>query len=97
MLAVVSIPLSLSHRLAHRNNFLTEISTSSRGNYGNHTDGTCVECQRIAHTVERRTCGLVVGVSVQMVLTLLRLAIGAWSVNVHEAQPAQDIPLGTGV
>ncbi len=32
-----------------------------------------------------------------MVLTLLRLAIGAWSVNVHEAQPAQGIPLGTGV
>lgn len=32
-----------------------------------------------------------------MVLTLLGLAIGAWSVNVHEAQPAQGIPLGTGV
>lgn len=41
--------------------------------------------------------GFVVGVSVQMVLTLLGLAIGAWSVNLNEAQPAQGIPLGTGV
>ncbi len=41
--------------------------------------------------------GFVVGVSVQMVLTLLGLAIGAWSVDLHESQPAQGIPLGTGI
>ena len=41
--------------------------------------------------------GFVVGVTVQMVLTLLGLAIGAWSVNLHDAQPAQGTPLGTGV
>ncbi|MCC2643227.1 MAG: conserved rane protein of unknown function [Nitrospira sp.] len=41
--------------------------------------------------------GFVVGVSVQMVLTLLGLAIGAWSINLHESQPTQGIPLGTGI
>ena len=38
-----------------------------------------------------------VGVSVQMVLTLLGLAFGAWSINLHESQPAQGIPLGSGI
>ena len=41
--------------------------------------------------------GFVVGVSVQMVLTLLGLAFGAWSINLHESQPAQGIPLGSGI
>jgi len=41
--------------------------------------------------------GLVVGISVQIALTLLGLAIGAWSVDLRESQPAQGIPLGTGI
>jgi hypothetical protein len=41
--------------------------------------------------------GLTVGIAVQMVLTLLGLAIGAWSVDLRDAQPAQGIPLGTGL
>ncbi len=41
--------------------------------------------------------GFVVGVAVQMVLTLLGIAIGAWSINLHETQAAQGIPLGTGI
>ena len=41
--------------------------------------------------------GFVVGVTVQMVLTLLGLAIGAWTIDLHESQPAQGIPLGTGI
>jgi hypothetical protein len=41
--------------------------------------------------------GFVVGVSVQIVLTLLGLAIGAWSIDLHESQPAEGIPLGTGI
>jgi hypothetical protein len=41
--------------------------------------------------------GLVVGIAVQMVFTLLGLAIGAWSIDLKEAQPAGGIPLGTGI
>lgn len=41
--------------------------------------------------------GFVVGISVQLVLTFLGLAIGAWSINLHESQPAQGVPLGTGI
>lgn len=41
--------------------------------------------------------GFVVGVAVQMVLTLLGLAIGAWSIDLHESHTAQGIPLGTGI
>ena len=41
--------------------------------------------------------GFVVGVAVQMVLTLLGIAIGAWSINLHDTQTAQGIPLGTGI
>lgn len=41
--------------------------------------------------------GLVVGIALQMVLTLLGLAIGAWSIDLKEAQPAGGIPLGTGL
>jgi hypothetical protein len=41
--------------------------------------------------------GFVVGISVQMVLTLLGLAIGAWSVDLRDSHPAQGIPIGTGI
>ena len=41
--------------------------------------------------------GFIVGISVQMVLTLLGLAVGAWAINVHESNPAQGVPLGAGI
>lgn len=41
--------------------------------------------------------GLVVGIAVQMVLTLLGLAIGAWSIDLRGAQPAAGIPISTGI
>jgi hypothetical protein len=41
--------------------------------------------------------GLVVGMSAQLVLTLLGLAIGAWSIDLQEAQPAGGVPLGAGL
>jgi hypothetical protein len=41
--------------------------------------------------------GLAVGIAMQITLTLLGLAIGAWSVDLDESQPAQGIPLGTGI
>jgi hypothetical protein len=41
--------------------------------------------------------GLVVGMSAQLVLTLLGLAIGAWSIDLKDAQPAGGIPLGAGL
>jgi hypothetical protein len=41
--------------------------------------------------------GLAVGIAAQIVLTLLGLAIGAWSVDLREVQPAQGIPLSTGI
>ena len=41
--------------------------------------------------------GLVVGMSAQLVLTLLGLAIGAWSIDLKEAQPAEGVPLGAGL
>ena len=41
--------------------------------------------------------GVVVGIALQMVLTLLGLAIGAWSIDLKEAQPAGGIPLGIGL
>ncbi len=41
--------------------------------------------------------GLAVGIAVQMVFTLLGLAIGAWSVDLRDVQPAEGIPLGTGL
>lgn len=41
--------------------------------------------------------GFVVGMSVQLVLTLLGFAIGAWSIDLRESQPAQGIPIGTGI
>jgi hypothetical protein len=41
--------------------------------------------------------GLAVGLAVQMLFTLLGLAIGAWSIDLREAQPAGGIPLATGL
>ena len=41
--------------------------------------------------------GLVVGMSSQLILTLLGLAIGAWSIDLKDAQPAGGIPLGAGL
>jgi hypothetical protein len=41
--------------------------------------------------------GLVVGMTSQLVLTLLGLAIGAWSIDLRDAQPAGGIPLGAGL
>lgn len=41
--------------------------------------------------------GLTVGVATQMVLTLLGLAIGAWTLDLREVQPAEGISLGTGL
>ena len=37
------------------------------------------------------------GISVQMVLTVLGLAVGAWAIHVHESNPAQGVPLGAGI
>jgi hypothetical protein len=41
--------------------------------------------------------GFVVGLASQMVLTLLGLAIGAWTVDLQEAEPAKGIPMGAGI
>ena len=41
--------------------------------------------------------GLVVGMSSQLVFTLLGLAIGAWSIDLKDAQPGGGIPLGAGL
>lgn len=41
--------------------------------------------------------GWAVGLATQMMLTLLGLAIGAWSVDLRDAQPTDGIPLGTGI
>ena len=41
--------------------------------------------------------GLAVGIAAQIVLTLLGLAVGAWSFDLRGAQPAQGIPLSTGI
>ena len=41
--------------------------------------------------------GLVVGMSAQLVLTLLGLAIGAWSINLKDAHLTGSVPLGTGL
>ena len=41
--------------------------------------------------------GLAVGMGIQLILTLLGLAIGAWSIDLKEAQPAGGIPVGAGL
>ncbi|WP_447985048.1 hypothetical protein [Nitrospira sp. Nam74] len=41
--------------------------------------------------------GWVVGLATQMMLTLLGLAIGAWSIDLRASEAMQGIPLGTGI
>lgn len=41
--------------------------------------------------------GMVVGLASQMVFTLLGLAIGAWSIDLHESEPARGVSVGTGI
>ncbi|HWF59431.1 MAG TPA: hypothetical protein VN666_03880 [Nitrospira sp.] len=41
--------------------------------------------------------GWAVGLATQLVLTLLGLAIGAWSIDLQEAEPAGGVPIGTGI
>lgn len=41
--------------------------------------------------------GLVVGMAAQMTFTLLGIAIGAWSVDFHEAVPTEGIPTGSAI
>ncbi|HKU52142.1 MAG TPA: hypothetical protein VJQ25_06730, partial [Nitrospira sp.] len=38
--------------------------------------------------------GWAVGLATQLVLTLLGLAIGAWSIDLQEAEPASGVPIG---
>lgn len=41
--------------------------------------------------------GWAVGLATQLVLTLLGLAIGAWSIDFKDAEPAGGVPIGTGI
>lgn len=41
--------------------------------------------------------GWAVGLAVQLVLTLLGLAVGAWSIDLKEVEPAGGVPIGTGI
>lgn len=41
--------------------------------------------------------GWAVALATQLVLTLLGLAIGAWSIDLQEAEPAGGVPIGTGI
>lgn len=41
--------------------------------------------------------GWAVGLATQLVLTLLGLGIGAWSVDLKEAEPVGGVPMGTGI
>lgn len=41
--------------------------------------------------------GWAVGLATQLVLTLLGLAIGAWSIDLADAEPVGGIPIGTGI
>lgn len=41
--------------------------------------------------------GWAVGLATQLVLTLLGLAIGAWSIDLQDAEPAGGVPIGTGI
>ena len=43
------------------------------------------------------SAGWAVGLATQMMLTLLGLAIGAWSVDLRDAQPTEGIPMGAGI
>ena len=41
--------------------------------------------------------GWAVGLATQLVLTLLGLAIGAWSIDLQDSEPAGGVPIGTGI
>ncbi len=41
--------------------------------------------------------GWAVGLATQLVLTLLGLAIGAWSIDLQDTEPAGGVPIGTGI
>lgn len=41
--------------------------------------------------------GWVVGLATQLVLTLLGLAIGAWSIDLQDAESGSGVPIGTGI
>jgi hypothetical protein len=41
--------------------------------------------------------GWAVGLATQLMLTLLGLAIGAWSIDLQDAEPAGGVPIGTGI
>ncbi len=41
--------------------------------------------------------GFVVGLATQIMLTLLGLAVGAWAIDIREAQSAEGVPIGTGI
>ncbi|MDC8447443.1 MAG: hypothetical protein LV473_03700 [Nitrospira sp.] len=41
--------------------------------------------------------GWAAGLAAQLVLTLPGLAIGAWSIDLQEAEPASGVPIGTGI
>lgn len=41
--------------------------------------------------------GWAVALATQLVLTLLGLAIGAWSIDLQDADPAGGVPIGTGI
>ena len=41
--------------------------------------------------------GWAVGLATQMVLTLAGLGFGAWAIDLHEANPAEGVPVGAGI
>ena len=41
--------------------------------------------------------GWAVGLATQLVLTLVGLALGAWSIDLKDAEPAAGVPVGTGI
>jgi hypothetical protein len=41
--------------------------------------------------------GWAVGLTLQMVLTVAGLGLGAWTIDLHAADPGQDIPIGAGI
>jgi hypothetical protein len=43
------------------------------------------------------SAGWAVGLATQLVLTLLGLAIGAWSIDLQDAEPVGGVPIGTGI
>ncbi|HSF69850.1 MAG TPA: hypothetical protein VLA47_05680, partial [Nitrospira sp.] len=41
--------------------------------------------------------GWAVGLAVQMVLSLAGLGFGAWAIDLHDANPTEDVPVGAAV